>query len=382
MPAAARVNDATAHGPPLAPGPGSPDVVIGNQAAWRAVPSGVAGSVNDVSSAMQGFMKKSTMTPADAAADLAQINQGLTRLAADGAGAGASGAPAAAAGQVATLNATNASLTSAWAAANAVPGNQAAAAAAYTQGIKNAAAAAASGVMSSLAGVADMHNCPNPTPTPPHGPGFVTKGSATVFINNLPAVRQGDQVMETCGGADPIAVGLASVEIGDLAGAAGGGGGAAGGGTTADAGSSGADDVYQEEAASGSAAAVEKATVEQAGPLLPLYEPGAEQTWIGIKLLDFDDRPLVSQPFTATLTNGQVLEGVTDAEGYARFDGIQPGRGEVVFIEIPDDPTPVEDVDDQAVTDGEEHRPTNDGDAFDFGAFDDRDEAPSRSVPR
>ena len=36
MPLAARVGDMTAHGTPLAPGPGSPDVLIGGMPAWRA----------------------------------------------------------------------------------------------------------------------------------------------------------------------------------------------------------------------------------------------------------------------------------------------------------------------------------------------------------
>jgi uncharacterized Zn-binding protein involved in type VI secretion len=35
MPSAARVGDATSHGTPLSPGPGSPNVLIGGQPAWR-----------------------------------------------------------------------------------------------------------------------------------------------------------------------------------------------------------------------------------------------------------------------------------------------------------------------------------------------------------
>lgn len=37
MPPAARITDPTAHGAPLAPGPGSPDVLIGGLPAWRAL---------------------------------------------------------------------------------------------------------------------------------------------------------------------------------------------------------------------------------------------------------------------------------------------------------------------------------------------------------
>lgn len=36
MPPAARITDLTTHGAPLAPGPGSPDVMIGGLPAWRA----------------------------------------------------------------------------------------------------------------------------------------------------------------------------------------------------------------------------------------------------------------------------------------------------------------------------------------------------------
>jgi uncharacterized Zn-binding protein involved in type VI secretion len=36
MPPAARLTDSTAHGTPLAPGTGSPDVLIGGLPAWRA----------------------------------------------------------------------------------------------------------------------------------------------------------------------------------------------------------------------------------------------------------------------------------------------------------------------------------------------------------
>lgn len=36
MPPAARMTDVTSHGTPLAPGPGSPNVLIGGMPAWRA----------------------------------------------------------------------------------------------------------------------------------------------------------------------------------------------------------------------------------------------------------------------------------------------------------------------------------------------------------
>jgi uncharacterized Zn-binding protein involved in type VI secretion len=214
MPMAARVTDMTSHSPPLNPGPGSLDVLIGGLPAWRALPAAMASAVDAISNSMNSFMLRPQMTPVDATASLAQISAALVQ---GGAAAAASGAPAAAGtagSMVGTLTATNVALTATWTTASVVPGGQPAANIAYTEGIKAAAAAAASAVMAAMAGISDMHVCPIPVPIPPHGPGFVTKGSSTVVINKLPAARQGDQVMEACGGADPIAMGCPTVQIG------------------------------------------------------------------------------------------------------------------------------------------------------------------------
>lgn len=97
MPLAARMGDMTSHGTPLAPGPGSPNVLIGGQPAWRAG--------------------------------------------------------------------------------------------------------------------ADSHACPLVTATVPHATGIVAMGSATVFINNLPAARQGDVIVEV-GPPNTITAGCPTVLIG------------------------------------------------------------------------------------------------------------------------------------------------------------------------
>jgi len=60
------------------------------------------------------------------------------------------------------------------------------------------------GKRSAWRAVIDMHTCPlsDPGPSPsgiPHVGGVVTSGSTTVFINNSPAVRQGDMVQEATG---------------------------------------------------------------------------------------------------------------------------------------------------------------------------------------
>jgi uncharacterized Zn-binding protein involved in type VI secretion len=233
MPFAARVNDPTSHGPPLNPGPGSLTVQIGFMKAWRALPSSVGGAMDAISNAMQSFMTKPMMTPTDAASDLIKISQNLVQGGAKAAAAAAPAAAGAAASQVGTLVSTNIALTTTWASASVVPGGQPAANIAYTEGIKAAAAAAASATVSAMAGLADMHICPIPCPIPPHGPGFVTKGSSSVLIDNLPPARQGDKVMEACGGADPIAMGCPTVDIGDGGGGGGGGAGGAAAGAAA-----------------------------------------------------------------------------------------------------------------------------------------------------
>jgi uncharacterized Zn-binding protein involved in type VI secretion len=190
-------------------------VNVGFLGAWRALPIGMAGAIEGVSNAMNSFLLRPVMTPVDASISLAQITQGLTAAAALGAQNGAAGASAAATGAISGLMTANTSLTTAWGLASVVPGGQPAANIAYTEGIKAAAAAAASAVFSSMASLTDMHVCPIPVPIPPHGPGFVTRGSPWVNIGGLSAARQQDQVFEACGGPDPISLGCANVFIGD-----------------------------------------------------------------------------------------------------------------------------------------------------------------------
>jgi uncharacterized Zn-binding protein involved in type VI secretion len=200
--------------PVLEPGPGCLKVWIGGTPAWRALPSSMASAVEGLSNTMNSFMKRPQMTPADAVASIADISVKLVQGGAAAAAAGAPAAAATAASQIVTLNAANVALTATWTAASVVPGGQPATNIAYTEGIKAAAAAAATAVMASMAGLSDMHTCATPVPIPPHGPGFVTVGSATVLIGNLSAARQGDKIFEACGGQDPIARGCLTVMIG------------------------------------------------------------------------------------------------------------------------------------------------------------------------
>jgi uncharacterized Zn-binding protein involved in type VI secretion len=59
----------------------------------------------------------------------------------------------------------------------------------------------------------DHHLCP----TGGHGPGTVVIGAPTVLINNAPAVRAGDHVVEPMGGPNVIVEGCSTVSIGVMA---------------------------------------------------------------------------------------------------------------------------------------------------------------------
>lgn len=60
--------------------------------------------------------------------------------------------------------------------------------------------------------VADTHTCPVSTPNP-HVSGAVALGSSKVLINNMPAARQGDVIVEA-GPPNTIVGGTPKVQIG------------------------------------------------------------------------------------------------------------------------------------------------------------------------
>lgn len=69
------------------------------------------------------------------------------------------------------------------------------------------------GGMPAWRATADFHTCPLLTVLVPHVGGMVAMGSTTVFINNMPAARQGDMIVET-GPPNTIAMGCTTVLIG------------------------------------------------------------------------------------------------------------------------------------------------------------------------
>jgi uncharacterized Zn-binding protein involved in type VI secretion len=61
--------------------------------------------------------------------------------------------------------------------------------------------------------LADVHACPLVTGVVPHVGGTVAVGSSTVLINNMPAARQGDSIVES-GPPNTIVGGEPTVIIG------------------------------------------------------------------------------------------------------------------------------------------------------------------------
>lgn len=160
---AARITDNVMHPlpPVLTPGPGSPNVLIGGLPAWRGIPAAAAA----------GLMA------AKQASDIAIKTAEAATLAA----AGTPGAPVAYAAE---------------------------------QTAKTAAAAALGAAISAMGAMSDIHGCLTPSPVPPHGPGVVVDGSQTVLINNMPACRMLDTIIEPLGPPNKIMKGQMNVIIG------------------------------------------------------------------------------------------------------------------------------------------------------------------------
>lgn len=160
---AARITDNVMHPlpPVLTPGPGSMNVLIGYLPAWRGIPLAAGAALQAAKQASDIGIQ---------AAEAATL-----------AAAGTPGAPAAYAAE---------------------------------QAAKSAALAALSAATTAFAGMSDIHACVTPAPVPPHGPGVVIDGSATVMINNMPACRMGDTIIEPLGPPNKIMKGEMTVIIG------------------------------------------------------------------------------------------------------------------------------------------------------------------------
>jgi uncharacterized Zn-binding protein involved in type VI secretion len=133
----------TAHGSPLAIGPGSLNVFIGKRPAWRGITAAQAAQL--------------ARTIAEGAQKIAEANARVVAT---------SGTPAAGAAVID-----------------------------FNRTVMDAAASAAS-LIASFA-PADIHTCPIVKVVVPDGVGVVIDGSQTVLINGLAACRMGDTIQET-----------------------------------------------------------------------------------------------------------------------------------------------------------------------------------------
>ena len=162
----ARLGDPVLHPlPPVLTGsPGSPNVLIGGQPAWRGLPQ-----------AQVANLEKAKKESAKAVA----IAEAVEDMAAGTSYAGA--------------------------------------AKVYAEKKKlDEAKAMAELITAAAAGGTDIHVCATPLPPilPLHGPGVVTSGSSTVLINGLPACRMGDTIQEAIGPKNIIMSGNPTIIIG------------------------------------------------------------------------------------------------------------------------------------------------------------------------
>jgi len=57
-------------------------------------------------------------------------------------------------------------------------------------------------------------------------------------------------------------------------------------------------------------------------------------SWIEIELLDAQNQPVSGEKYLIKLPDKSVVEGVLDAKGFARLNGIEAGTCEVTFPEL------------------------------------------------
>lgn len=213
MPPAARITDVTDHGPTLNTGPCSPDVDIGDQPAWRALPEDDWSGIETATGSMKEMHQMELLTPEMARPYLTDAEKGLKEAAELAAKHGEPAAAGVTASAFATLASKDAALTVIYRAEE--PVDKMMAMKNYADGIHEASQIAAALAVEAIGKLSDQTVCPQVWIIVPHGPGVITKGSKTVFINDLPASREEDVLYEAIGGPDPVARGFQSVIIGD-----------------------------------------------------------------------------------------------------------------------------------------------------------------------
>lgn len=61
-------------------------------------------------------------------------------------------------------------------------------------------------------------------------------------------------------------------------------------------------------------------------------KPCKQKSWIDFRLVDADGKPVANMRYRLDDTEGRSIEGVTDADGCAGEDGIDPGSCTITFL--------------------------------------------------
>jgi type VI secretion system secreted protein VgrG len=62
-----------------------------------------------------------------------------------------------------------------------------------------------------------------------------------------------------------------------------------------------------------------------------------KKSWIAIKLVDQNGKPVPGEEYRITLPDGSQVEGDVDANGFARINGIDPGTCQITFPNLDKD---------------------------------------------
>lgn len=181
----------------------------------------------------------------------------------------------------------------------------------------------------------DNHVCPMQTPAVvpiPHvGGPIVGPGVPNVLIEGIPAAVVGDLCI--CvgppaaivnGSTGVLIAGRAAARLGD---------------PTAHGGSivgPGAATVMIGEMGSGNAKSVVSAPVSGTKDKGSAAD-GTKASWIEIQMNDRGGFGVANTKFRLETSSGKIIEGVTDGNGLARVEGIDPGSYKVTFPDLPPD---------------------------------------------
>jgi hypothetical protein len=74
-------------------------------------------------------------------------------------------------------------------------------------------------------------------------------------------------------------------------------------------------------------------TMANTTPGTPMVQP-CDPTWIEVRLLDTDNRPIAGEHYRIKMPDQSIREGSLDEEGKVRFDGIMAGQCQICFPRI------------------------------------------------